>query len=101
MAVQAAETVLMWGGFLALQLAKTRFPRCSGAYLGLFGVQIVLSLAASAFFAWQARSANMVLSPFWVPRATARRAMAAQGSLGLWVKSGKSDEVLHVCAGES
>lgn len=66
MAVQAAETVLMWGGFLALQLAKTRFPRCSGAYLGLFGVQIVLSLAASAFFAWQARSANMVLSPFWV-----------------------------------
>ena len=105
--MQAAETVLMWGGFLALQLVKTRFQRCSGAYLGLFAVQIVLSLAASAFFAWQARNANMVLSPFWVLRAAARRAMAAQEFFGYFSgfsgnrKSGKSDEVLHMWAGKS
>jgi hypothetical protein len=54
----------IWGGFLGLQIGKTRFPRCSGAYGGLFAVQIVLSVAASAFFTWQARTA-------WVARGSA------------------------------
>ena len=53
-AVQSAQMAAIWGGFLGLQIGKTRFPRCSGAYGGLFAVQIVLSIATSAFFTWQA-----------------------------------------------
>ena len=63
-ALQAVEMVLMWGGFLALQIAKTRFNRCSGAYGGLFAAEIVLAVGASAFFAWQARRSKLV-APFF------------------------------------
>ena len=59
-ALQATETVLMWGGFLALQIAKTRFNRCSGAYGGLFAAEIVLAVGTSTFFAWQARRSKLV-----------------------------------------
>lgn len=59
-ALQAMETVLMWGGFLALQIAKTRFNRCTGAYGGLFAAEIVLAVGTSAFFAWQARRSKLV-----------------------------------------
>ena len=59
-ALQATETALMWGAFLALQIAKTRFNRCTGAYGGLFGAEIVLAVGTSAFFAWQARRSKLV-----------------------------------------
>lgn len=78
-ALQATETVLMWGGFLALQIAKTRFNRCTGAYGGLFAAEIVLAVGTSAFFAWQARRSKLIQPLFGSFCAVFLRAVNSKG----------------------
>ena len=78
-ALQATETVLMWGGFLALQIAKTRFNRCTGAYGGLFAAEIVLAVGTSTFFAWQARRSKLVQPLFGSFCAGLLRAVNGEG----------------------
>ncbi|KAK9843827.1 hypothetical protein WJX81_007905 [Elliptochloris bilobata] len=92
-ALQATETALMWAVFLALQVAKTRFDHCTGAYGGLFAAEIVLAVGMCAFFAWQAfhkrqaQAANHLQQPMladiygaqpvWTPRRLMRAAFIA------------------------
>ena len=39
--LKMAEVLVLWGGYLALQLSKSRFHTCSVGYFVLFGCQVL------------------------------------------------------------
>eukprot|EP00884_Botryococcus_braunii_P000942 jgi/Botrbrau1/10849/Bobra.0025s0027.1 len=52
--LQTVEILLLWGAFLALQLEKSRFPRCSVHYIAMFSSQAALLFACGFAFLVQA-----------------------------------------------
>jgi len=57
--LQLLEVLVLWGGFLGLQLGKGRLQRCSAPYYGIFACQVVLAVVANMLFTVQARRAAL------------------------------------------